>query len=326
MYPPLPTPSLLSTHHNQTTTNTLHTPQDLIFLPPPPPPPTSPPSEEQRKTDCFSPHQQVIRRKKKEEKRKKRKMRSLLLLVSLAVGNFMGRNPFLIGTQVGIIDPITMTEYDIIITTDPILDDELFHFVKILRSDFETYRNHCLRIATFTQYFLPESIKNEIPNSMELVSIALAYHKIGLWSDKTLAYLESSIKQMEDALTVPVTTTTEGITTTTTAYSSKEIAIIREMISQQFKWYEFNFNNDLTENEFDTTPVDVLINAVRKANWADCTLGIIRFGMPSALLQAAYTKLPSVGFHKLLFLSFPTKLYSSDYKTMILDIFKVLQW
>ena len=224
-------------------------------------------------------------------------MKFVLLIVSVAVGNLLAKNPLLLGMKPR--DPFL--NY-LIIDTDQFLDDELFGLSSALRPDFEAYRNHCLRVATFTKFFLPEYVESEIPNAMELVTTALAYHDIALWTDKALSYLEPSVAQMEKALTG-------------SSYSTKELAIMKEMILQHHKWYDFE--SDLGK------AADALVNAFRKADWADATMGVIRFGMPDSLLQAAYDKIPEAGFHKLL-AGLPSKL-APDITGMlqILKIFKL---
>jgi hypothetical protein len=225
-------------------------------------------------------------------------MRYILLLISVGVGYFLARNPILLGRKTG-----KSHSGFAIIDSDPVLDDELFGLASTLRPDFKAYRNHCLRVATFTKYFLPEFVEEEIPNAMELVSMALAYHDLGLWSDNALAYLEPSLARMEAAL-LP-----EG------NYSSKEMAIMKEIILQHHKVTDFHSDLGLA--------ADALVNAVRKADWADATMGVVRFGMPEALLEAAYDNIPEAGFHNTL-LGFLPKL-STDLVGM-LDIVKIFKW
>lgn len=189
-----------------------------------------------------------------------------------------------------------------LIESDAALDDELFQLASVLRPDFQAYRNHCLRVATFTRFFLPDFVEEEIPNAMELVSVALAFHDVALWSDKTLAYLEPSVAQMEKALVE-------------SNYSSKQMDIMKEIIMQHHKWTDF-------KSELGPA-ADALVNAVRKADWVDATAGVVRFGIPTGLIHSAYQKIPEAGFHKVL-LEFPPKL-SSDFLGMfdILKIFKM---
>ena len=224
-------------------------------------------------------------------------MKYVLLIVSVAVGYLCSKNPLLLGMKPR--DPFL--NY-LIIDTDQFLDDELFGLSSALRPDFEAYRNHCLRVATFAKFFLPEFVESEIPNAMELVTTALAYHDIALWTDKALSYLEPSVAQMEKALAGG-------------NYSPKEMAIMKEMILQHHKWS--NFESDLGP------AADALVNAFRKADWADATMGLVRFGMPDSLLQAAYDKIPEAGFHNLL-AGLPSKL-ASDF-TGMLEILKILKW
>lgn len=190
-----------------------------------------------------------------------------------------------------------------VIVDDPVLDDELFGLAKSIKSDFEAYRNHCLRVMTFTQFFLPASVEKEIPKAMELVATALAYHDVALWTDKALSYLDPSVAQMEKALAG------------SEEYSESDMAIMKDIILQHHKITDFESDRGAA--------ADALVNAVRKADWADATMGVIRFGLPAVLLEAAYDKLPEAGFHKILG-AFPGKL-SSDFLGMF-DILNILKF
>lgn len=47
-----------------------------------------------------------------------------------------------------------------------------------LAQDYDRYHNHCLRVYTFSKYFLPESVEKEMPNAFEILAVALAYHDL----------------------------------------------------------------------------------------------------------------------------------------------------
>lgn len=197
-----------------------------------------------------------------------------VLLLSIAFGFLYTNNPLVFGKRTGEShDGYTVLEHDVE------LDDEMFGLASSVGQDFSAYRNHCLRVLTFTKYFLPDSAVKEIPEAMELAAVALAYHDVALWTDKKLAYLEPSVTQMEKAL--------EGV-----KYSDAQVGIMKDMILQHHKITPFK--SDRGE------AADALVNAVRKADWADATMGIVRFGLPASLLEAAYDKIPEAGFHRIL--------------------------
>jgi len=159
----------------------------------------------------------------------------------------------------------------------PHLDDELFPLASLIGKDLGSYRNHCLRVLTFTKYFLPKSTEDELPDAMDLAATATAYLRIGLWTDNSLNYIESSKEQLESALG--------------TSYTSEEMNIMREIVLQQHEITDFTGLSSEAANS--------LVNAVRKASWVDATMGIFRFDLPSSLLKTAYDELEPARFHSI---------------------------
>jgi hypothetical protein len=202
----------------------------------------------------------------------------VLLIASIAagVGLFCTSNPHLFGKRAASGE----VEFDIY-THFPSLDDELFEMAAHIGKDFPAYRNHCLRVLSFTKYFLTDEVLKEFPNAMEIAGMALAYHHVALWSDDALNYLEPSVAQMKKHL---------GGTLNET-----EIAIVEDIIMNHHKITEFT-----SSDHGRSKAADALVNAVRKGDWTDATMGVIRFGLPSALIEAAYDALPGAGFHMLL--------------------------
>lgn len=221
-----------------------------------------------------------------------------LLLLSVALGYLFAQNPLLFGQRTR----ESHKEFTIS-AHNPDLDDELFSLATKLGADFAAYRNHCLRVLAFTQYFLPKDVLQEIPEAMELAAVALAYHDVALWTDKKLAYLDPSVAQMEKAL--------EG-----GKYSELQMTIMKDIILQHHK---------ITPFESDRGPAaDALVNAVRKADWTDATMGLVRFGLPASLLQAVYDKIPESGFHMML-LNFGSRISPGDLKGQ-LEVLSIFKW
>lgn len=225
-------------------------------------------------------------------------MKLFILVLSIALGFLYTQNPLLFGQRTG-----KSHEGYTILEHDAVLDDELFGLVKYLGGDFAAYRNHCLRVLTFTKYFLTDSVLKEIPEAMELASLALAYHDVALWTDKKLAYLEPSVDQLEKAVGDE-------------KYSDTQKAIMKDIILQHHKVTPFESNRGAA--------ADALVNAVRMADWSDATMGIVRFGLPVELLEAAYDKIPEAGFHWIL-LGLGPRLSPGDIMGQ-LEIFKIFKW
>ena len=225
-------------------------------------------------------------------------MRIVILFLSFGLGFLFKQNPLLFGQRTGL-----SHEGWVILEHDAELDDELFGLAKSIGSDFAAYRNHCLRVLSFTKFFLPPSVLEEMPEAMELASVALAYHDVALWTDKKLDYLDPSVGQLEQSSDFE-------------KYTDIQKGIMTDIILQHHKVTPFESSRGAA--------ADALVNAVRKADWADATMGIVRFGMPEVLLEAAYDKVPEAGFHMIL-LGLGSKLSPGNIMGQ-LDIFKIFKW
>ena len=232
-------------------------------------------------------------------------------LCAIGAGAFIVLNPLLFGFSTGI-----PHDKFFIYSKHFMLDGEL-ELVRdsIPPEDFERYRNHCLRVMSFAKYLMPDFVYEEYPNAMNIVAMALAYHDVALWTDGKLNYLEPSAIQMERH------TAKEGV------FEENHISIARQIIMEHHKLTDYHSkvtNNDRRQSTTSGAAVDAIVNAVRKADWTDATVGIIRFEVPAALLEAAYAKIPDAGFHAMLAgmggrLS-PNSLLGQ------LDVLKILKW
>jgi hypothetical protein len=222
---------------------------------------------------------------------------AFVIIVAISVGYIYQNNPLLFGKRTGEShDGIT------IYTHFAELDEELFRLTDFIGEDFAPYRNHCLRVLTFTKYFLPDDVIATIPNAMELAAVALAYHDVGLWTDHDLNYLDPSRNQLDRAIE--------------TQYSAFEKETMDQIILQHHKYTDYI---SLSPSQ------NALINAVRKADWTDATMGLIRFGLPTVLLEAAYDQVKEAGFHEML-LGMDTRLSPGNKINGTLEVLKILKW
>ena len=150
-----------------------------------------------------------------------------------------------------------------VIHTNSFIDSILASHAAAIGADMEKYRNHVYRMYNFSLYFN----KGE---DAELLAIAAAFHDIGIWTEKTLDYLEPSIKLA-----------TEYINTHPELYISPEK--LAQVIDLHHKITRVKLND--TAEHF------------RRADIADLTFGLIRFGMPKALYKEAKAVFPIKGFH-----------------------------
>jgi len=152
-----------------------------------------------------------------------------------------------------------------IIQTDiPLIENILQNSVEQLGSDFTSYRNHCFRVYNFCAAF---SIGNDFDK--DKLSIATAFHDLGIWTNNTFDYLIPSQNLARDYLT-----------------KINKIAWIDEIeaiISNHHKIMHLPKS---------------LAESFRKADWIDISLGVIKFGLPKSFVSETLLTFPNAGFHK----------------------------
>lgn len=149
-----------------------------------------------------------------------------------------------------------------------LIDDALGPYAEQIGDDLPGYRNHAVRMATFTLALSPGDAEHRTK-----VSAAAAFHDIGLWTAKTLDYLEPSV---QPALRWLADHDRIGW--------SDEVTL---MITEHHKIRAVKGQYPLVE-------------AFRKADLCDFSMGRVRGGVPKDVVQAARTEHPNAGFHKTL--------------------------
>ena len=245
----------------------------------------------------------------------------ILLIVAVAVGFFIRSNPILFGLNSG---KVPSNEEFMIYRDHPLMDFILNLHRSELGEDYEPYRNHCLRVLSFAVHHLGGS-DNLQRGDLDIMAIALAYHDIALWTDGALSYLEPSVAVMEremmksrfKSVTLKEAGEHEKEEKPLFSLSANEIATVREIILQHHKYREW------TPEE--GNPADArLVNAARKGDWADATVGVIRYRLPASYLQAAYTAIPEAGFHMVL--AGMGKRLSPESLIGQLDVLQIFKW
>jgi hypothetical protein len=224
-----------------------------------------------------------------------------IALISVFVACFVSQNPFLFGRKVD------TTGFDIV-TQQEALDSQLNlpSVRSALGQDFDRYRNHCLRVFNFATYFMPKSVMEEMPHALDILGVALAYHDVALWTDGALNYLDPSVQQMDSHLSQA----------SDALLIKEELDIAGIIIQEHHKVTSYAAGKNAT--------VNALVNAARKADWADFTLGVIGWGIPAGLIQAAYEQLPELGFH--IMLAKMGKRLSPDSLVGQLAVLKIFKW
>ena len=146
---------------------------------------------------------------------------------------------------------------------DAILDQQR----EALGADFLAYKNHCYRDMNFCLAFSGAGAEN-----MSKVSIAAAFHDLGIWTDRTFDYLGPSRQLAREYL----------VRTGQGAWAEE----IETMIEHHHKITRYK------------PYTGRLVESFRKADWTDISLGILNFGLPSVFVKDVLTLFPNAGFHK----------------------------
>ena len=152
-------------------------------------------------------------------------------------------------------------------TQAPLLDNILESWRASLGGDFAAYRNHCYRVLNFCLAFCGDSTE-----ALSKISIAVAFHDLGIWVNNTFDYLGPS-KQLARAY---LAKSNQG------AWSEE----IETMIGQHHRLRKYQTNPGW------------LVEPFRKADWIDVSRGWLKFGLSSALVAETLSTFPNAGFHK----------------------------
>ncbi len=151
----------------------------------------------------------------------------------------------------------------------PRVDQLLAPYEGQIGADFPGYRNHVYRAITYAMHFLEGD-----PVLEPLVETAFAYHDIGLWTDHELAYLEPSER---------------------VALADNEKhgwGLDPEALSGAIHWHHKIFPYK--------GPHSRVIEACRKADWVDASMGKLRKGLSKSAIREVEAAFPNHGFHKTL--------------------------
>jgi hypothetical protein len=239
-----------------------------------------------------------------------------LLGASIYLGQWLRKNPMLFGQSLGeanLPSNVTFPIYTSHSALDAVLE---YHRSDIGESDYDKYRNHCLRTLSFAAYYLrryPQyATADGIPSQvMNVVAMAIGYHDIGLWTKGALNYLEPSVTTMLEDFADTNNAGPPGMPTT---FTEADMETARYIITEHHKYSMWTAATEEEEEKgkeeqssdasssstISTLVNEAAVNAVRKADWADFTMGVIKNGMPSSYVEKAYTVHPEAGFHYML--------------------------
>ena len=149
------------------------------------------------------------------------------------------------------------------------IDGILEPWKEVIGRDYEGYRNHVVRMATFSFMLQPCS-----PQDQRKIEIAACFHDIGIWTDNTLDYLLPSVHLSLRYLDE------HGLTDW-----RQEIS---EMILEHHKIREVK------------NGVSPLVELFRKGDLVDVSKGMVRFGLARMAVHDVMRMFPNTGFHLML--------------------------
>lgn len=147
------------------------------------------------------------------------------------------------------------------------LDAVLQAHASDLGPDLPAYRNHAYRVVNLC--LAQRSLDAE---QLERITVAAAFHDLGIWTDRTFDYLPPSVRLARDWL----------------RRSAKEAwgPDVSEVILQHHKLSAYRRERS------------GLVEVFRRADWMDVSGGAISFGLPRARLREIFATWPSAGFRK----------------------------
>ncbi|WP_052107757.1 hypothetical protein [Aerolutibacter daejeonensis] len=165
------------------------------------------------------------------------------------------------------------------LTNLPLLDEVLSHHAAQLGRDFEAYRNHAYRVANFCWSLAGLNGLADDHEALRTISLAAAFHDLGIWTDDTFDYLAPSQRLAREWIS------SHG--------GDKFAGEVGVMICQHHKITPYRGSEG------------GLVEMFRRADWADVSKGLVAPGLSRELRREVFDEFPDSGFHKrLLMLSY----------------------
>ena len=151
------------------------------------------------------------------------------------------------------------------IETNEAIDGALLCYKTTLAGDYDTYRNHIYRVFNLTLQLL--KVESDDYKALE---VAAVFHDIGIWTENTFDYLEPSTALANNYLNQNGLSGLRGR--------------VNEIINNHHKISSYKG--------------DMLVEAFRKADLIDLSLGFFSFGIERKRLEELNRLFPSLGFHR----------------------------
>ncbi len=170
-----------------------------------------------------------------------------------------------------------------LISQNNIIDRILNSYKHELGNDFEQYRNHVYRVYNFAVPYVTST------PDIETLSVAAAFHDLGIWTNRTFDYLQPSVDLAKKY----------AAGNQVNAGALGEIATII---------YE---HHKLTR-----TKTSELAEIFRQSDLVDLSLGLIHFGRKKKDIRMLRKTFPNKGFHVNLLRLFMVNLYKHPLKPL----------
>jgi hypothetical protein len=159
--------------------------------------------------------------------------------------------------------------------SNEILDGILADWRSVIGPDFPAYRNHCYRVFNFCL-----ALNDQGSEAMAKIAIAAGYHDLGIWAEDTFDYIDPSVGLARDHLKA------NGLE----SWSGE----IEAMIAFHHKLTAYKERPREHPRE---CPAE-LVEAFRRADWIDVSMGHLRFGLPWKAIAPILSAFPNAGFHR----------------------------
>jgi hypothetical protein len=148
----------------------------------------------------------------------------------------------------------------------PLLDEILSCWSPSLGPHFPAYRNHAYRVFNAARALLATDHHDDT------LAVAAAMHDLGIWSDATFDYLPPSIARARDFL------------------AARALDIDPDLVARVIDQHH-------RVRAYLEGPDAPIIDAFRRADWADLTRGWLRGGLSRAAYAELVEAFPFAGFH-----------------------------
>ena len=149
------------------------------------------------------------------------------------------------------------------IKNDSNIESILENYEAVIGEDFIAYKNHCYRVFNYMK------LMDLTEREEEQCSVMLPFHDLGIWTNKTMDYLPSSIQLAINYI------------------QNKNLDIEENLIENFIGNHHRVFKNKGTLEE-----------KIRKADLIDLSFGIIRFGISKKNIKEIKTEFPANKFQK----------------------------